>query len=124
MGAVITRHASGDGAPTLTLSEEILFKVNRGARLIYSTLLSLLRDAPPPSPELYRQNQWVRISGDVRNEPKGFASGFALVVVPATTTDCTIRVRREAAVRARDVSGAWGAARVRREGRSPERPSR
>ena len=92
MGAVITRHASGDGAPTLTLSEEILFKVNRGASSIYSTLLSLLRrDAP--SPELYRQKQWVRISDDVRNEPKGFASGFALVVVPATTTDCTIRVR-------------------------------
>jgi len=41
MGAVITRHASGDGAPTLTLSEEILFKVSRGASSIYSTLLSL-----------------------------------------------------------------------------------
>ena len=36
MGAVITRHASGDGAPTLTLSEEILFKVSRGASSIYS----------------------------------------------------------------------------------------
>ena len=82
MGALITRHASGDGAPTLTLSEEILFKVSRGASSIYSTLLSLLRrDAP--SPELYRQNQWVRISGDVSDAPKGFASGFALVVVPA-----------------------------------------
>ena len=36
MGALITRHASGDGAPTLTLSEEILFKVSRGASSIYS----------------------------------------------------------------------------------------
>ena len=89
MSALITRHASGDGAPTLTLSEEILFKVSRGASSIYSTLLSLLRDAPPPSPELYRQNQWVRISGDVSDAPKG----FALVVDTATTADGRIRVR-------------------------------
>ena len=92
MGAVITRPSSGDGAPRLKRSEKILFKVSRGASSIYSTLLSLLRrDAP--SQELYQENQWVRISDDVRNEPKGFASGFALVVVPATTADDTIRVR-------------------------------
>jgi hypothetical protein len=88
MGARITRPSSGDGAPTLKRSEKILFKVSRGASSIYSTLLSLLRrDAP--SPELYRQNQWVRISGDVSDAPKG----FALVVDTATTADDTIRVR-------------------------------
>jgi hypothetical protein len=43
MGALITRPSSGDGAPTLKRSEKILFKVNRGASSIYSTLLSLLR---------------------------------------------------------------------------------
>ena len=47
MGALITRPSSGDGAPTLKLSEKIMFKVSRGASSIYSTLLSLLRrDAP------------------------------------------------------------------------------
>ena len=124
MGAVITRHASGDGAPTLTLSEEILFKVNRGARLIYSTLLSLLRrDAPSPEHELvFRREQWVRISDAKIDAPK---PGYALVVDPATTAmGSSGRGRRKAAVRTRDVSGARGAARVRREGRSPERPSR
>jgi len=166
MGARITRPSSGDGAPTLTLSEEILFKVSRGASSIYSTLLSLLRrDAPSPEHELvFRREQWVRISDAKIDAPK---PGYALVVDPATTANGTIRVRmydadaakaarllvpetemdswckdmrvvvaesgargvvtdgrRKAAVRTRDVSGARGAARVRREGRSPERPSR
>ena len=89
MGGSLTRPEGPPPGEERSYAKQIYVEIVHNYYSFASRLSSLL-GAAPTSPEVFRREQWVRISDEKIDAPK---PGYALVVDPATATNGTIRVR-------------------------------